>query len=102
MSIPLKLFLVLGGNGSPFLQTSARYLSPGDQGILKGRSAWEYISSVEAPKEPEPLWNKNAGCMKKYHSLLPENLNQRKQSIYFHLYNNMQRSIVYILFNIVT
>ena len=35
MSIPLKLFLALGGNGSLFPQTSARYLSPVDLRILK-------------------------------------------------------------------
>ena len=33
MLIPLKLFLVLSGNGSLFPQTSARYLSPVDLGI---------------------------------------------------------------------
>ena len=35
MSIPLKLYLALGGNGSLFPQTSARYLSPVDLRILK-------------------------------------------------------------------
>ena len=85
MSIPLKLFLVLDGNGSLFPRTSARYFSPVDQGILKGRSAWKYVLSVEAPKESQPfflsqsLWNKNAGWMKKYQSLSHENLNQRKK-----------------------
>ena len=38
MSIPLKLFLVLDGNGSLFPQTSAWYLSPVDQGIEKAVS----------------------------------------------------------------
>ena len=60
MSSPLKLFLALGGNGSLFPQTSAWYLSSVDLGILKWRSAWKYVSSVEAAKEPQPLWNKNA------------------------------------------
>ena len=36
------------------------YLSSADLGILKWRSAWKYVSSVEAAKEPQPLWNKNA------------------------------------------
>ena len=82
MSIPLKLFLVLNGNGSLFPQTSAWYLLPVDQGILKRWSAWKYVLPVEAPEEkwciPQPLWNKNAGW-KKYQSLYSENLNQRKQ-----------------------
>ena len=60
MSSPLELFLALGGNGSLFPQTSAWYLSSVDLGILKWRSAWKYVSSVEAAKEPQPLWNKNA------------------------------------------
>ena len=55
MSIPLKLFLVLDGNGSLFPRTSARYFSPVDQGIWKGRSAWKYVLSVEAPKESQPF-----------------------------------------------
>ena len=38
MSIPLKLFLALGGNGSLLPQTSARYLSPVDLGIEKAVS----------------------------------------------------------------
>ena len=38
MSISLKLFLVLGGNGSLFPQTSEWYLSPVDLGIEKSVS----------------------------------------------------------------
>ena len=29
---------------------------------MKRRSAWKYVLSVEATKEPQPLWNKNAGA----------------------------------------
>ena len=67
---------------------------------LKRRSAWKYVSSVEAPKEPQPLWNKNAGGMKEYQCLSSENLNQRKQRWQQERINllsfvdNMQRSIV--------
>ena len=107
MSIPLRLFLVLGGNGSLFPQTSTWYLPPVDLGIEKlRRSAWKYVLSVEAPKEPQPLWNKNAGGMKEYQCLSSENLNQRKQRWQEERINllsfidNMQRSIV--LFNVVT
>lgn len=54
------LFLVLNVNGGLF--PLALYLSPVDQDILKGRSAWKYVFSVEAPKEkqqiPQPLLNK--------------------------------------------
>lgn len=49
-----------------------------DQGILKGQSLWKYVLSVKASKEPQPIWNKNAG-LKKYQRLSPENLNGRKQ-----------------------
>ena len=59
MSIPLKLFLVLDGNGSLFPRTSARYFSPVDQEILKGRSAWKYVLSVETPKESQPFFYHN-------------------------------------------
>ena len=38
MSIPLKSFLVLSGNGSLFPQTSAWYLSPVDLGNEKAVS----------------------------------------------------------------
>ena len=69
-------------------------------------SAWKYVSSVEAPKEPQPLWNKNAGGMKEYQCLSSESLNQRKQRWQqerIHLLSfvdNMQTSIV--LFEVVT
>ena len=60
MSSPLKLFLAFSGNGNLFPQTSARYFSSVDLGILKWWSAWKYVWSVDAAKEPQPLWNKNA------------------------------------------
>ena len=63
----------------------------------------EVSLSVEAPKESQPFWNKNAGCMKKYQRLSHENLNQRKSDdskkeyMCFHLYiNNMKRSFISI------
>ena len=48
MSIPLKLFLVLGGNGSQFPQTSACYLSPVDLGIEKAVSVEIHFVSRRA------------------------------------------------------
>ena len=78
MSIPLKLFLVLGGNEVYFSRRPHDTFHP----LIwefKWRSAWKYVSSVEAPKAPQPLWDKNAGGMKEYQCLSSENLNQRKQ-----------------------
>ena len=75
-------------------------------GNLKRRSARKYVSSVEAPKELQPLWSKKAGGMKEYQCLSSENLNQRKQRWQQEKINllsfvdNIQRSIV--LFDVVT
>ena len=57
---------------------STWYLSPIDQGILKGWHAWKYVSSVEAPKEPQPLLNDNTWCMKKYQSFSPREFELKK------------------------
>ena len=56
----------------PFARWSVNFVGAVCTGIC-------FIILVEALKEPQPLKNKNAGCTEKYHSLFPENLNQRKQ-----------------------
>ena len=101
LSIPQKLFLVSDGNWSLFPQTYAKYLSLGDQGILKGRSARKNVLSLEAASSHILFaWNKDAGRMKKDQSLSHENLNQRKkrwqqERIYLLLYVYKQHAEKY-------